>query len=70
MTGSNDGMPTRSARLHTIFAVVFEFATCRNKNRSKAQPTTGPITTTDTKKASNPEKLWYSVRYVKMKADA
>ena len=31
---------------------------------------TGPITTTDTRKASNPDQLWYWVRYVKTNAEA
>ena len=70
MTGSRFGIPTRSARLQTIFAVEFEFAMCRKMSRSKAQPITGPITTTETKKASKPDHPWYSVRYVKTKAEA
>ena len=36
MTGSNDGMPTSRARLHTIFATEFELAMLRNSSRSKA----------------------------------
>ena len=42
----------------------------RNSSRSKAQPTTGPITTTETRKASKPDQLWYWVRYVKTNAEA
>ena len=70
MTGRRLGIPTRRARLQTIFAVELEFAMCRKISRSKAQPITGPITTTDTRKASKPDQPWYSVRYVKTKAEA
>ncbi len=42
----------------------------RNNSRSNGHPTAGPMTTTETRKASNPDQLWYSVRYVKTKADA
>jgi len=70
MTGSNDGIPTSSARLHTIFAVEFEFGIFLNKSRSKAHPMMGPKTTTVTKNASKPDQLWNCVRYVKMNADA
>ena len=55
-------MPTSKARLHTIFAVELEFGMCRKRSRSKAQPMSGPITTTDTRNASNPDQLWYWVR--------
>jgi hypothetical protein len=70
ITGSNDGIPTKRARLHTSLAVEFEFEMCRKSSRSKAHPTRGPITTTDKRKASKPDQLWYSVRYVKINAEA
>ena len=54
ITGSSEGMPTSRARLHTIFAVELAFGMWRNSSRSKAQPMTGPNTTTETKNASNP----------------
>ncbi len=62
MTGRRLGIPTRRARLQTIFAVEFEFAICRKIRRSKANPTSGPMTTTVTRKASKPDQPWYSVR--------
>ena len=70
MTGSSSGMPTSKARLHTIFAVELAFGMWRKRSRSKAQPMTGPSTTTDTRNASNPGQLWYSVSHVNTKADA
>ena len=62
ITGSRLGIPTSRARLHTIFATAFEFAMCRNNNRSKAYPTSGPITTTETRNASNPDQFSFCVR--------
>ncbi len=62
ITGRRLGIPTSRARLHTIFAIAFEFAMCRNRSRSKAKPMTGPITTTETRNASKPDQLWIWVR--------
>ena len=42
----------------------------RNSSRSNAHPTAGPITTTETRKASHPDQFLYWVSHVKTKADA
>ena len=39
-------------------------------SRSKAQPITGPITTTESRKASHPDQFVYCVKYVKTNAEA
>ena len=59
ITGNKLGIPTKSAKLHTIFAVEFEFAMCRKISRSKAHPIAGPITTTESRKASKPDQFLY-----------
>ncbi len=69
-TGKRFGIPTRSARLQTIFATELELGIFLKISRSKAHPTTGPITTTETRKARKPGQPWICVRYVKMNAEA
>ena len=70
MTVMTEGMPTNRHRLHTSFAMVFEFGMCRKRSRSKARPTSGDSTTTESRKAGNPDQWSFCVRTVKTNAAA
>ena len=63
-------MPTSRAIDTTNFAVVLELGIFRNKNRSKARPIRGDMTTTDTRKAGNPPQWSFWVRTVNTNAAA
>ena len=59
MTGRMEGIPTSIAMLTTSFAMEFEFGILRNRKRSKATPMAGPMTTTESRKASKPDQPRY-----------
>ena len=48
--------------------MVFEFGICRKRSRSKARPSKGDKTTTETTKAGNPDQCSFWVRMVKTNA--
>ena len=70
MTGSSAGIPTNRQRPVTTLAMVFVFGIFENRNRSKARPSIGAITTTASRKAAHTGNPWFCTNHAMTNADA